>query len=64
MTELEQAIEIIRKAHKALGPDLGGSYTDLLCDNMDVSVSRAKELANHIELWIFNTDGVGECPKL
>lgn len=61
---LDEALEIVRRAHKEIGPDLGGSYGDLLCDNMSGSVDFLYRVASHIEVWILETDGVGECPPL
>lgn len=51
-----EAERVIRKAHAALGPNLGGSYTDLLCDNLPVSVAVAQSLAAEFELDWFNND--------
>lgn len=40
----KQAEEIILRAIAAIGPDLGGSKLDLLCDNMDGSTSELEGL--------------------
>lgn len=75
-TTLARAVEIYDDAAAALGVDAEGrpcgcSVSDLLCDNMPITVARARELAaliarRHLyteEEWRFIVHGDGRPPK-
>jgi len=64
--DLDVCLSIIRRAHRDLGPDLGGSYCDLICDNSPLSTHRAAEIADHIQFWMLTDryEGEGRCPPL